>query len=149
MKKVFRSLLVMAAAAVAMTACVKEMDVENVASEGSGIFVGITAQTVDTKTAFGAKEGALTPVLWQSGDQITVSVNPTASKGGVACPVTPRADFKTAEFTYEIPAAVTAGPYAFYAISPSADFVSASSNSSGEYVQYQIPSVQTPWSSWV
>lgn len=141
MKKVFRTIVVLAVAAVAMSACKKEMQEAPVAT---GIKVDFVAQSLDTKTEFGTASGSTIPVLWQAGDKVTVMVNPKTTKNGASTEVTPSSDFKKATFEGTIPDGLEA-PYNFYVLSPSSQWVSAGTNGTyGEYIQFTIPTVQNP-----
>lgn len=136
MRKVFRTIVVLAVAAVAMSACKKELQ-EFPAS--NGIKVDFVAQSLDTRTEFGAASGGSIPVLWQAGDKVKIIANTT--EVGVL-EVTPSSDFKTGTFSADLP---TTFPYVVFALSPSSAFVSTAHNTSyNDYIQYMISANQTP-----
>ena len=141
MKKVFRIIFALAVAAAALSACKKE----NLKSEAvqAGIPVQFVAEQIATKTEFGTPDGSTIPVLWQSGDKIKALCQPTGVEAANAdVEVTPSADGKTGTFTGTL---AENFPYNFYALSPSSAFISATYNKSyKDYIQYAIPTSQTP-----
>ncbi len=149
MKKLFRSLIAVAAAAAAMTSCAKEMQ-ENFSNE-TGLTFNVTMQAPETKTIFGDAEGAKHPVIWQEGDEVKVMARKTpGTKGDVTVvegkkfAITVAEEGKKATFTAEAPSGATA-PYQFYVLSPNSAFVSCGDDATNnEYIQYSIPAAQTP-----
>ena len=141
MKKLFRSLIAVAAAAAAMTSCAKEMQ-ENF-SNTQQINVNFVAQDADTKTEFGTPEDGKVPVIWKEGDKVGLNVNLNGDMKVYAVDAVPTDGGKKAQFKYEgtLPAALTA-PYTFYVISPNSGYVSSSTKNG--YFQFLVPSKQTP-----
>ncbi|GEM_PF-4603094 len=141
MKKLFRSLIAVAAAAAAMTSCAKEMQ-ENF-SNTQQINVNFVAQDADTKTEFGTPEDGKVPVIWKEGDKVGLNVNLNGDMKVYAVDAVPTDGGKKAQFKYEgtLPAALTA-PYTFYVISPNSGYVSSSPKNG--YFQFLVPSKQTP-----
>ena len=141
MRKVFRTIFALAVAAAALSACKKEILEGEIVKDTK---VDFFAQSLETKTEFGTASGGTIPVLWQTGDKVKVMVNPASTTSGADAEVTPSSDFRSATFSGTIPEGLAA-PYTFYVLSPSAQWVSAGTNSTaGEYIQYTIPAVQSP-----
>ena len=126
MKKLFRSLVAVAAAA-AMTSCAKDMQE---ISAGTGASFHVTLQSAGTKAVFGTADGSGYPVFWQEGDEVKVlalktpgSENVQSVTEGKKYAVAIADGGKTASFLAEVPAGATA-PYQFFVLSPAGAFAS-------------------------
>ena len=135
MKKVFKSILVTVAAALAFASCQREGDVNGT----EGRTVRFLAGPVETRTAFSTPDATgQYPVLWTENDtKVKVSLNMAS---GVDATVTPNG--ATAEFEASVNTENAEAPYTFYALSPSTAYFSISS----KYMDWglQIPSDQVP-----
>ena len=135
MKKVFKSILVTVAAALAFASCQREGDVNGT----EGRTVRFLAGPVETRTAFSTPDATgKYPVLWTENDtKVKVSLNMAS---GVDATVTPNG--ATAEFEASVNTENAEAPYTFYALSPSTAYFSISS----KYMDWglQIPSDQVP-----
>lgn len=126
----------MAAAAVAFVSCQVE-DIESAKSNEKT--VKFVAQSIETKTAFGAKDGTSYPTLWTENDsKVKISLNYASCKDAV---VTPSGDFKSASFETTI-TDDESGNYTFYSLSPAAAYVALN----GSYYSWNvdIPTSQIP-----
>lgn len=147
MKKLFRSLVAVAAAA-AMTSCAKDMQE---ISAGTGASFHVTLQSAGTKAVFGTADGSGYPVFWQEGDEVKVlalktpgSENVQSVTEGKKYAVAIADGGKTASFLAEVPAGATA-PYQFFVLSPAGAFASCGDDAADkDYIQYTIPASQTP-----
>ena len=133
--KTSRFIFALAAASIAFASCSKESSTVQNNDEKTVNFV---AESIDTKTAFGAKDTDGYPTLWTENDsKVKVSLNFETAKDVT---VTPSQDFKTASFagsfTDDKPS------YTFLSLSPSSAFVAVSK----EYSSFTIlfPTAQTP-----
>ena len=136
MKKILNSLFVIVASMVTFAGCQKE---ENNAPASQTKTVEFFANSIETKTAFGAPEGKSYPTLWTANDsEIKLSLNYVSPKD-VA--VIPASDYTSAKFSAEI-SDDESGSYTFYALSPSTAFNSF--NSASKYLSANIPTAQTP-----
>lgn len=136
MKKTFALFVACAAAALALVSCQKV----NNAPASVEKTVHFTAQTVDTKTAFGALEAGVYPTLWTANDsKVKISLNyATAKEADVTVdPTNAGAATFAAEFTDD-----SSGDYTFYAVSPATAASGFRSDLSNIYIT--IPSSQTP-----
>ena len=138
MKKFFNTLFVIIAAMVTFAACIKEENAP--ASEIKT--VQFLAESIETKTAFGAPEDGTYPTLWSTNDAVKILVNleqiaNTEKKVYVLC----SDDFKSARFTAEL-ATPEAENFTFYSISPADAFKGKSSDKG--YIYVTIPTEQTP-----
>ena len=130
----------MAVAIVAIASCQKEVASETGNGEKTVKFV---AQSIDTKTAFGAKNGDSYPTLWTENDsKVKISLNFTSPKDAV---VTPAADFKTATFEADL-TDDESGSYTFYSLSPYTAFTGLRNDNS---FTITIPTAQNPTTSSV
>lgn len=140
MKKFFRSIIVIAAAAVAFSSCVQEKNVPAFEEKT----VQFVANTVSTKTAFGELDGDTYPTLWTDNDtEVKLSLN-YDSPSDVA--VTPSEDYTSAHFN----ATITddeSGSYRFYSLSPASAYLSM--HATNKYIGATIPATQTPLSNSV
>ena len=138
MKKIINSILVVAAAAIALTACTKE---EPQVSNESGV-VTFHALSPATKTTFGTLAEGKYPTIWTANDsEVKIAQN---YKTGVDAAVTKKSD---TEATFD--AKLTAdgsGSYTFYAVTPASAVVSGV-NSSYKNWNLEIPDEQTPTAS--
>ena len=89
--KFFKSLMFIAVAAMAFTACQKEEGV----AEQTGVKVDFTTVANDTRTHFGEADGSKYPTLWTGNETVAVSLNYASQ---VEANVTASEDFKTANF---------------------------------------------------
>lgn len=119
-----------------LSACNKQENDVSVPSSGMIRFV---AESIETRTAFGAPESGKYPTLWTSNDsKVKVACNYTNIKDAT---VVPSSDFKSAKFEAEITPA-EASTYTFLSMSPASAFVSLSSDYKSWNVG--IPEAQTP-----
>ncbi len=135
MKKMYRFLFAVAAAATALVGCVREPEMLPAAEEHPIHFV---AESIETRTAFGDPTGNTYPTLWTANDQkVMVSLDMKQTQNAT---VTPSADFKTATFTANFADTTV---WRFFAVSPS----SAVLNVSDEHnyrLGITVPTTQTP-----
>lgn len=135
MKKIFKSFSVIAAAAVALSSCIKDDN----SSMNETKSVQFYANSVETKTAFGVPEGNTYPTYWTANDsKIKLSLNLQNPKD---VKVTPSDDYTTASFTAELEDDGS-GTYTFYSLSPASAFNSF--NDKSKYLSATIPTSQTP-----
>lgn len=136
MKKIFSSVIVIAAAALTFFACTKQ---ENDANLPTSKTVKFIAESIATKTVFGTPTGTTYPTLWTATTKVKVACN---YSGGVDSEVTPSTDGTTASFdsSVKIP---DAGPYKFMALSPATAYVGLSG---ADYYSWNvnIPTAQKP-----
>ena len=136
MKKTFALFVACAAAALALVSCQKV----NNAPASVEKTVHFTAQTVDTKTAFGALEAGVYPTLWTANDsKVKISLNYAAAKEAdvTVDPTNAGAATFAAEFTDD-----SSGDYTFYAVSPAT--AANGFNSTYSSIYFTVPSSQTP-----
>ncbi len=135
MKKIFKSFSVIAAAAVALSSCIKDDN----SSMNETKSVQFYANSLETKTAFGVPEGNTYPTYWTANDsKIKLSLNLQNPKD---VKVTPSDDYTTASFTAELEDDGS-GTYTFYSLSPASAFNSF--NDKSKYLSATIPTSQTP-----
>jgi len=136
MKKFFSTFFTGACIALLFSACNKqEKDIDP-----SSRLINFTAQSIETRTAFGTPDGKSYPTLWTANDtQVKVACNYAGAKDA---DVTPSADFKTAKFVAEI-TPKEADSYKFMALSPSTAYVNLSGASYYSW-NVNIPTAQTP-----
>jgi len=135
MKKIINSLLVVAAAAIALTACSKE---EQQVRNESGV-VTFHAISPATKTTFGTLSGNKYPTIWTANDaNIKIAQN---FSNGVNAAVTKVSDTE-ATFDAEIKDDET-GSYTFYAVTPASAVVSGVNKTYFSW-NLEIPTEQTP-----
>lgn len=146
MKKSIISVFVIAAAAIALVSCNKEVPQNNEAPLQKASTVSFVASQPDTKAAFGTQSGSTLPTLWTGNDNYAATVlNYTSA---ALTNVTPSSDRKTAYFDAEIADDGT-GAYSFFIVSPVTAYYGATDSlqlTDGTYcpvVAYEIPSVQT------
>lgn len=146
MKKSIISVFVIAAAAIALVSCNKEVPQNNEAPLQKASTVSFVASQPDTKAAFGTQSGSTLPTLWTSNDKEAATVlNYTSWK---KTSITPSSDGKTAHFDSAIADDGT-GEYTFYLVSPLAAFygytdsLELQDGSIVPVLAYEIPSVQT------
>lgn len=134
MKNFGKFFVAIAAAVVALSGCQK-VD-EQIPSTTKT--VSFFARSIETKTAFGEKEGTSYPTLWTDNDtKVAVSLNRAAAK---QADVIPADDYKTATFDVEIEDDLT-GSYAFTAVSPASAALGISAEKG---INIQVPTTQTP-----
>ena len=135
MKKVFKSILVTVAAALAFASCQREGDVNGT----EGRTVRFLAGPVETRTAFTTPDATgQYPVVWTENDtKVKVSLGMGSAVDATVTPNGATAEFEASVKTDEVTA-----PYTFYALSPATAYFSISS----KYMDWglQIPSDQVP-----
>lgn len=146
MKKSIISVFVIAAAAIALVSCNKEVPQNNEAPLQKASTVSFVASQPDTKAAFGTQSGSTLPTLWTSNDTRAVTILNCTS--AALTTITPSSDGKTAYFDTAISDDET-GSYSFSLLSPLSAFYGYTDSlklTDGSYipiVAYEIPSVQT------
>ena len=145
MKKMYRFLFAVAAAATALVGCVREPEMLPTAEEHPIHFV---AESISTRTAFGDPTGNLYPTLWTANDTKVKIMNNMYTGHSKDADVTPSSDGKTASFSATIKDTTT---YTFYAASPAAAVLnfadSAKVNNVNQLVYrlgVNVPATQTP-----
>lgn len=133
--KFFKSLMFIAVAAMAFTACQKEEGV----AEQTGVKVDFTTVANDTRTHFGEADGSKYPTLWTGNETVAVSLNYASQ---VEANVTASEDFKTANFNATLEDD-NSGAYTIFALSPAAALYNAI-NASYKSWSIEIPTEQTP-----
>ena len=136
MKKIFKTILLIAAPAMAVLSCAKE----NVEPVQKGETVHFSTAELFTKSHFGDKVGDSYPILWTEGQQVGIVYGGSASPSVSRADVNPSEDLKTASFSKSFEASTTAEHHNFYIASP-ADAAIGYSN--GSY-NLSIPSSQIP-----
>ena len=137
MKKSFKALVVIAAAAATLASCEKQ-EVNMPSTSERTITLNFNAMPLETKTAFGEKEGTAYPTLWTENSTLQASLNFAGAKTAT---ITPSADNKSATFTVAFTAPTDAPEsYDIYALSPK--FLGVSSNNSN--FSFEVPTAQTP-----
>ena len=140
MKKMYRILFAVAAAATAFIGCVREPEMLPAAKEHAIHFV---AESIETRTAFGEPTGNNYPTLWTENDNKVKVMLHLKKEQDVS--VIPSADGKKATFSAAFPD-TTIG-YKFFAVSPSTAIFGKDESVSGE-IKYRIglnvPNTQTP-----
>lgn len=136
MKKLFNSIFVIIAAMVTFAGCAKE---EIAAPETKT--VQFFAESIETKTAFGAPNGTTYPTLWTENDEkVKILLNLNEE---MLADVTPSDDFKTASFSAKLELndkAPSVAPFTFYAITPASAYLGKNT----ERFSVTIPNAQTP-----
>lgn len=133
--KTSRLFLAMAATVVAFASCQNEAPVQ----DNSAKSVKFTAQSIETRTAFGEKEGTSYPTLWTANDEnVKISLNYSTPKDAA---VTPSSDYKSAKFEAEF-TDDESGAYTFYSLSPASVYFSI--NSKYKSFGISVPNTQTP-----
>ena len=139
MRKIFKSLFVIAASAVAFAGCAKQEVDTLVSSEAKT--VQFIAQSIETKTAFDIPDGVAYPTLWTENDKsvkLLLNLNEEFTADVVVAD-----DFKTASFNADIKLndkEPSTAPYIFYAMSPSTAYL----GKTAERYSATIPASQTP-----
>ena len=143
MKKMYRFLFAVAAAATALVGCVREPEMLPTAEES---IVCFTAESIETRTAFDDPTGNSYPTLWTENDtKVKIMLNMKTSKDAE---VTPAEDGKSATFTATFRDTTT---YTFFAVSPSSAYLNCAETAKvndEEQVVYRlgvtVPTSQTP-----
>ena len=136
MKKIYRTFMAAAFAAMALSSCVKGPEAVPATADNTVFF---TAEPVATRTAFTDPEGTSYPTVWTGNDQsVAISLKLANPKEAL---VSPSADGKTAAFTASFSESPEA-PYVFYLLSPYSAYLST--YSSTESIGITVPAVQTP-----
>ena len=152
MKKILFHIFALSVAALTFASCAKELESPELApkSQIETRTVSFVAESIETKTVFGDKNGSKYPTYWNSNDQqVSVSVN---FKGNTSADIVldqasqvstddlyARAGFEAALADDQ------SGEYTFYAISP-AGALYGQMVSSGDYKNWsvEVPASQTP-----
>ena len=135
MKNLYKSVLVIAAAALTFASCQKE----TLPEQSTLKTVNFVAQTLETKTAFGTPSGTTYPTLWTATDSLVkVATNAANAKDAH---VSAASDGKSASFSLTM-TAPEAESFVFNALSPAAAFVGVSTNNNTWNLT--IPTTQTP-----
>lgn len=137
MKKIFKSLLLIAAPAFAVLSCAKE-NIQD--SSEDAVIVSFTASEFSTKSHFGEKSENTYPTLWSVGQQVSVIYGGNASTTPIKVDITPSPDFKSASFSQEFVSSQTANSHNFYFASPA----DATLGFNEGRFNLSIPSAQTP-----
>lgn len=132
--KMIKSLMLVAAAAMAFTGCSKEEG----ASNDMGVKVRFTTTTDQTRTAFGEPDGTTYPTLWQENDQIALRLN-AASSTPPTFTVTPINGGANATFEATLEDDYS-GSYTIQALSPASAYFSIG----GGNFRVTVPATQTP-----
>ena len=138
-KTFFKSIFAFAVAATAFASCVKEENAPVI--ENSEVkTVQFFANSIETKTEFGALEEGKYPTLWSTGDKVAVSLNFSDKKQSseVEC----SDDCKSARYEVDLSGLDVTAPYTFYSVSPEERLRGVSSKNERFYVE--ILSEQTP-----
>ena len=147
MKKMYRFVFAVAAAATALVGCVREPEMLPVAEEHPIQFV---AESIGTRTAFDDPTGNTYPTLWTENDTKVKIMNTMFAGSGHSADaaVTPSADGAKASLVATLKDTTT---YTFYAVSPASAFLNSAQKvkiNEVEQVVYRlgvtIPTLQTP-----
>lgn len=134
MKNLYKSVLVIAAAALTFASCQKE----TLPEQSTLKTVNFVAQTLETKTAFGTPSGTTYPTLWTATDSLVkVATNAANAKDAH---VSAASDGKSASFSLTM-TAPEAESFVFDAVSPAAAYVGISATKGWNL---NIPTTQTP-----
>lgn len=132
--KFFKTLMFIAAAAMAFTACSTEEGVV----EKSGVKVSFTAVDTQTRTSFGEADGTNYPTLWTGNEEVIIGLNNISNGSTVKAAITTE-DNKSAHWEAEI-TDDESGSYTLYALSPASAYLSTRAGGWG----VTIPTTQTP-----
>ena len=136
MEKIIKSIVLLLAAAFALTACKAELK-ESLESPHEIVFSAGEVEDPATRTVFGTPFGKTVPVLWTANQKVDIFYSGKAGISVSELSVTPSSDKKTAKFVGTVkPAQGTA----FVLLSPAACYTSHS-NTSATVV---VPTTQTP-----
>lgn len=142
MKNIFKSIMCIAAAAMAFTACsTADINEEITAPQTITVKFNALAENM-TRTTFGDYdlENEEYPTLWEGGETIKLALGLTS--GNNSDPVVASADKTSASFEAEFETTAEA-PYTLYAICPSSAAISGI-NASYKSWTVEIPTTQTP-----
>ena len=139
MKNLVKSIFALSVAALAFASCAKELDSSIERPSAQTRTVSFIAESIESKTVFGDKEGNKYPTLWTGNQAVGISLNFATVKQSSA--PEPSSDGTTARFDVELEAG-EASSFKFYAVSPYASVISVSN--SYKSVQVDIPASQTP-----
>ena len=141
MKKIFKLLPALVAAAAAMAAC-QTAPVESVEDSVALVpqTVEFTAGTPSTRTSFTEPDGNTYPVIWTGGEGTDVRIFPDAFANGAQAPVLPADEGKSASFKATLSVAPAAS-YTFYLLSP--DCMTATGPGT-HAVTFEVPEIQQP-----
>lgn len=134
MKNLYKSVLVIAAAALTFASCQKE----TLPEQSTLKTVNFVAQTLETKTAFGTPSGTTYPTLWTSNDsKVKVAINGTNAKDA---DLSAASDGKTATFSLQVEDP-SAESYIFDVVSPASAALSITAEKGWNI---SVPTTQTP-----
>ena len=134
MKNIFKSILVLAAAAATFASCQNEAFVE----QDNLKTVNFVAQSLETKTTFGTPSGNTYPTLWTANDsKVKVAINCSTVKDAN---LSAASDGKTATFSLQVDDH-KAESYIFDVVSPASAALSISSEKGWNI---SVPTTQTP-----
>ena len=146
MKKMYRFVFAVAAAATALVGCVREPEMLPAAEEHPIQFI---AESIETRTAFGDPTGNNYPTLWTANDtKVKVSLNMVEKQTKDAA-VTPSSDFKTATFSASFADTTV---WNFFALSPASAYLNVAETVGGvkrNRLGVTVPTSQTPTASSV
>lgn len=146
MKKMYRFVFAVAAAATALVGCVREPEMLPAAEEHPIQFI---AESIETRTAFGDPTGNNYPTLWTENDaKVKVSLNMVEKQTKDAA-VTPSSDFKTATFSASFADTTV---WNFFALSPASAYLNVAETVGGvkrNRLGVTVPTSQTPTASSV
>ena len=134
MKNLYKSVLVIAAAALTFASCQKE----TLPEQSTLKTVNFVAQTLETKTAFGTPSGTTYPTLWTSNDsKVKVAINGTNAKDA---DLSAASDGKTATFSLQVKNP-SAESYIFDVVSPASAALSITAEKGWNI---SVPTTQAP-----
>lgn len=134
--KIFKTFMFVAAFAAALTACQKD---EQASAQNDEVKVHITAQSVDSRSAFMEPNGTTYPTRWSGSESVKFSLNlANTTKQATA---TTTDEGVTASFDTTL-ADDESGAYTIYGVSPATAAIAFSSSYSS--ITIEVPSTQTP-----
>lgn len=139
MKNLFKSIMTVAVAAMALTACSNSFE-EVAPVQTSKFTVNAVAEDM-TRTAFGEPADGKYPTLWSGSETVKVAIN--ATKDAKSTKTTVSSDKSSASFAVSIETGEVSAPYTFAALSPASADVSGV-NASFKSWNVEFPTTQTP-----
>ncbi len=139
MKNLFKSIMTVAVAAMALTACSNSFE-EVAPVQTSKFTVNAVAEDM-TRTAFGEPADGKYPTLWSGSETVKVAIN--ATKDAKSTKTTVSSDKSSASFAVSIETGEVSAPYTFAALSPESAVVS-DVNASFKSWNIEFPTTQTP-----
>lgn len=146
----FKSMMLIAAAAMAFTSCSKD-DAEGFErTEGAKITVDAIAVTPETRSYIGEKNGNAYPMLWAAtGEQVALAeISGDAKSVGSSNAILSNTTYtisgnaKSASFSFELTANTEDTSFDYYAVSPASAYYSV--NTSYKSYTVGVPAEQTP-----